>query len=264
MRARVLSTGRRLAAVACLTLAATVASLPAKAAGDVAHPPKLHWSFSGMFGTFDRAALQRGFQVYKEVCSACHSMHYLSYRNLTALGFSEDEVKAIAAGYEVQDKEPNDQGEMFKRPGRPSDRFVSPFPNEQAARAANGGAYPPDLSLMIKAREGGADYVHALLAAGYQQAPAGVQVPEGKHFNVYFPGNMIAMAPPLNEGAVTFADGTKSSVHQMASDVATFLAWAAEPEMEVRKRTGIKVILFLIVLSGLLYAVKRKVWKGIH
>lgn len=228
------------------------------------HVEKESWSFQGFFGKFDRPQIKRGFQVYKEVCAACHSMRYLSYRNLTALGFSEDEVKAIAATVEVTDKEPNDEGEMFKRPGRPSDRFASPFANEQAARAANGGAYPPDLSLIIKAREGGADYLHALIAAGYQTPPAGVTVPEGKQYNIYFPGNMIAMAPPLAEDAVTFADGTKASVHQMAEDVATFLAWAAEPEMEERKRTGIKVVLFLIVLSGLLYAVKRKVWKGIH
>jgi len=255
--------GRLAAFATVLSLSALVAALPAQAAGDAPHPPKRHWSFSGMFGTFDRAALQRGFQVYKEVCSACHSMRYMSYRDLTALGFSEDEVKAIAAGYEVQDKEPNDAGEMFKRPGRPSDRFVSPFANEQAARAANNGAYPPDLSLMVKAREGGADYVHALLT-GYVDPPAGVKVPDGMNYNAYFPGHMIAMAAPLSDGAVTFADGTKATPAQLAEDVSTFLAWTAEPEMEARKRMGIKVVLFLFVLSGLLYAVKRKVWKGIH
>lgn len=253
----------RLAAAAALSLTALVVSLPAQAAGDSPHPPERHWSFSGMFGTFDRAALQRGFQVYKEVCAACHSMRYVSYRDLVALGFNEDEVKAIAAGYEVQDKDANDKGELVNRPGRPSDRFVSPFPNEQAARAANNGAFPPDLSLMVKAREGGADYVHALLT-GYANAPAGVTVPDGMNYNTYFPGHMIAMAAPLNDGAVTFADNTKATPAQMAEDVATFLAWTAEPEMEVRKRTGIKVVLFLFVLSGLLYAVKRKVWKGIH
>jgi ubiquinol-cytochrome c reductase cytochrome c1 subunit len=152
---------------------------------------------------------------------------------------------------------------MYKRPGRPSDRFVSPFPNEEAARAANNGALPPDLTLMTKARDHGADYVHALLN-GYSDPPSGVVMQQGMNYNKYFPGHQIAMAPPLAENAVTFADGTKATVPQMAHDVASFLTWAAEPELEVRKRMGVKVILFLIVLSGLLYAVKRKVWKGVH
>ncbi|MCC6468533.1 MAG: cytochrome c1 [Alphaproteobacteria bacterium] len=245
-----------LAILACLSIGA------ARAADEEPVPPHRHWSFSGMFGTYDRAALQRGFQVYKEVCAACHVMRFLYYRDLAALGFNDDEIKAIAAGYEVTDG-PNDQGEMFKRPGRPSDRFVPPFANDNAARAANNGALPPDLSLITKAREHGADYVHALLT-GYKDAPAGFTLPEGMNYNTYFPGHQIAMAPPLNEGAVTFADNTKASVDQMAHDVATFLTWAAEPEMEARKEMGIKVILFLVVLSGLLYAVKRKVWKGVH
>lgn len=261
MRAGMTSVGRIGAAAAAIWTSVALAG-PALAAGEAQKLPSQHWSFSGMFGTYDRAALQRGFQVYKEVCSACHSARLLSYRNLVNLGFSEDEVKAIAAGYEVTDG-PNDQGEMFKRPARPSDRFVSPFPNEEAARAANNGANPPDLSLITKARVGGADYIHALLT-GYATPPAGVTVPPGMNYNTYFPGHMIAMAAPLSDGAVTFADNTKATPAQMAHDVATFLTWAAEPEMEARKRTGIKVILFLIVLSGLLYAVKRKVWKGIH
>jgi ubiquinol-cytochrome c reductase cytochrome c1 subunit len=268
MRAGILTMGRK-GAVAALAVAAALSVATARAAEDPV-PPHRHWSFAGMFGTYDRAALQRGFQVYKEVCSACHAMRYLSYRDLGppgiggsgGLGFNAEEVKAIAAAVEVADG-PNDEGEMFKRPGRPSDRFVAPFANDNAARAANNGALPPDLSLMTKAREHGADYLHALLT-GYKDPPAGFKLPEGMNYNTYFPGQQIAMAPPLADGAVTFADNTKASVDQMAHDVTTFLAWAAEPEMEARKQMGIKVILFLIVLSGLLYAVKRKVWKGVH
>jgi len=223
--------------------------------------PETHWSFSGIFGTFDRGALQRGYQVYAGVCAGCHSLRLLSYRNLMAIGFTEDQVKKIAAAVQVKDG-PNDQGEMFDRPGRPGDRFVKPFPNEEAARAGNNGALPPDLSLIVKARADGANYLHALLT-GYKPPPAGTKVPEGMQYNLYFPGNQIAMPPPLNEGAVEYADKTKATVDQMARDVTTFLAWAAEPELEKRKRTGIKVVLFLIVLTGMLYAVKRKIWADI-
>jgi ubiquinol-cytochrome c reductase cytochrome c1 subunit len=246
-----------------LTAAGVVALLagPAFAAGDAPKPPKVHWSFAGMFGTFDRAELQRGFQVYKEVCAACHSLKYLSYRDLAALGFNEEEVKAIAAGFEVQDL--NDEGEPAKRPARPSDRFVSPFPNDKAARAANNGALPPDLTLLTKAREGFQDYMHGLLI-GYENPPAGFQMQPGMNYNKYFPGHQIAMPPPLSEGQVTYADNTKATVEQMARDVVAFLSWAAEPELEARKAMGVKVILFLIVLSGLLYAVKRKVWSDVH
>ncbi|MBT5046925.1 MAG: cytochrome c1 [Rhodospirillaceae bacterium] len=234
----------------------------AQAAGDTVAPPKQHWSFSGLFGTFDRGALQRGFQVYNEVCSACHSARLVAYRNLLEIGFTEDQVKKIAASKEVKDG-PNDQGEMFDRPGRLSDRFVKPFPNDAAAAAANNGALPPDLSLMVKARKGGADYLHALLT-GYKPAPKGVEVAEGLNYNLYFPGARIAMAPPLSEEGVEYADKTKATVAQMASDVTTFLAWAAEPELEVRKRMGVKVILFLLLLTGMLYAVKRKIWSDVH
>lgn len=254
MRARI----RLLAPIAAALL---LAAAPARAAGDAA-PPHQHWTFQGIFGTFDRAALQRGYQVYKDVCAACHGLHYVYYRHLKDLGFSDDEVKALAAGYEVTDG-PNDQGEMFKRPGQPSDRFVSPFPNEKAARAANGGAYPVDLSLITKAREHGPDYVFALLT-GYKDPPTGVKLQQGMNYNAYFPGNQVAMPPPLSDGAVAFGDGTQASVAQMARDVVTFLSWAAEPEMEARKAMGIKAILFLIVLAGLLYAVKRKVWRDLH
>lgn len=220
------------------------------------------WSFDGLFGTFDRAAQQRGFQIYKEVCSNCHALSLLSYRNLTALGFNEDQVKTIAADYKVQDG-PNDQGEMFERPARPSDHFVKPFPNEKAARAANNGAYPPDLSLITKARKGGPDYVYSILN-GYGDPPPDTKVMDGMNYNKYFPGHQIGMPPPLSAGAVTFADGTPASVPQMAHDVVTFLEWAAEPELESRKRIGLETILFLIVLTGMLYAVKRKVWAEIH
>ncbi|MBM3600971.1 MAG: cytochrome c1 [Alphaproteobacteria bacterium] len=236
-------------------------SLPASSS-EAIKPPSQSWGFGGIFGTFDRAALQRGFHVYKDVCAACHSMNLLAYRNLRALGFSEDEVKGIAAEYEVTDG-PNDEGNMFQRAGRPSDRFKAPFANEKAARAANNGAFPPDLSLMIKARPSGANYVHALLT-GYEPPPPSVKLMEGMNYNKFFPGGQIAMAPPLNADAVTFGDGTPATVAQMSKDVVTFLAWAAEPELEVRKQMGVKVILFLIVLTIMLYAAKRRTWAGVH
>lgn len=243
-------------------LLAGAGAAPALAAGEAVAIPDHRFSFEGLFGTYDRASAQRGFQVYKEVCSACHGMKQLAYRNLRELGLSDAEVRAIAATVQVVDG-PNDEGQMFERPARPSDRFRSPFPNEKAARAANNGAYPPDLSVITKARLGGADYIHALLT-GYADPPAGVTLMDGMYYNRYFPGHQIAMAPPLNEGAVTFADGTEATVDQMAHDVATFLAWAAEPEMEERKRMGVRIIMFLTILGGLAYAVKRKVWADVH
>ena len=248
---------RSMAFAAALTLAASSAW-----ASEAAKIPRQNWSFSGIFGTFDRAQLQRGFPVYKNVCSACHGMNLIAYRNLTEIGFSEDEVKAIAAEYEVTDG-PNDEGEMFQRPARPSDRFRKPFANENAARAANNGAAPPDLSLMIKAREDGANYVYALLT-GYGEPPADMKMADGMIYNKHFPGGQIAMAPPISEGVVEYADGTKATMEQVSRDVVAFLAWVAEPEMEARKRLGVKVILFLLVLTGMLYAVKRKVWADVH
>jgi ubiquinol-cytochrome c reductase cytochrome c1 subunit len=236
---------------------------PALAAEGAIHVPDTRFSFDGLFGTYDRASAQRGYQVYKEVCSACHSMRQHYFRNLREIGLSDAEVRAIAATVEVTDG-PNDDGAMFERPGRPSDRFRAPFANEKAARAANNGALPPDLSVITKAREGGADYIHALLT-GYEDPPAGVELMEGMHYNKYFPGHQIAMAPPLSaEGQVEFHDGTRATVEQMAHDLSTFLAWAAEPEMEQRKAMGVRMILFLIVLGGLAYAVKRKVWADAH
>lgn len=232
------------------------------AAGEEVVPPSRDWNHGGIFGTFDRGALQRGFQVYQEVCAACHSLNLISYRNLQALGFNEAEVQAIAAQYQVTDG-PNDEGEMFERAALPSDRFHNPFPNEQAARVANGGALPPDLSLMAKARPHGEDYIAALLT-GYEEPPAGVDIMEGMYYNVYFPGQQLAMPSVLSDGQLTYADGTEATVEQMAMDVSTFLTWTAEPHLEVRKRTGVMVILFLLVFSGLMYAVKRKVWADVH
>ncbi len=224
--------------------------------------PKLHWSFDGVFGTYDRAALQRGFQVYREVCSACHAMNRLAYRNLAALGYSEAEIKAIAADAMIMDG-PNDEGEMFERPGRPSDRFKSPYANVQQAKYANNGAYPLDLSLVAKARHGGADYIHALLT-GYADAPANKDIMPGQYWNTVMSGNVLSMPPPLNAGQVTYSDGAPESVDQYARDVAHFLTWAAEPHMEERKRTGVKVFLFLLVFTGVMYAVKRKIWSAVH
>lgn len=235
---------------------------PAAASEGGAKIPTTHWSFNGPLGTYDRGELQRGWQVYREVCAACHSMNLLAYRNLADLGYNEAEVKAFAAAVTVKDG-PDDQGEMFERPGLPSDKFKSPFPNVKAAMAANNGAAPPDLSLMAKARAGGPDYIHALLT-GYSDAPAGITILPGLNYNKYFPGNAIAMPAPLADGAVTYADGTKSSVDQMAHDVSAFLMWAAEPKLEARHQLGAKVVLFLILLTILLYVVKRKVWADVH
>jgi ubiquinol-cytochrome c reductase cytochrome c1 subunit len=229
---------------------------------------KIDWSFEGPFGTYDRAALQRGFQVYKEICSTCHAMKHLTYRDLGpagpngGIGLSEAEVRALASQYQITDG-PNDQGEMFERPGRPSDPFKSPFPNDQAARAANNNALPKDLSIIVKAREGGSDYIHSLLT-GFVQAPEGTKVPNGLYYNEYFPGHFIAMPPPLSQGAVNYADGTPSSVDQMAQDVTTFLTWASHPEMEERKGLGLKVMAFLVLFTGLMFAAKRKIWRDVH
>ncbi len=250
------------AAVAALTVALMLGAGSVQAAEDN-KPPARDWSFDGMFGTFDRGAVQRGFQVYQEVCSGCHSLKLVAYRNLTGIGLGEDQIKAIAAEFEVTDG-PNDEGEMFQRPAKSSDRFIKPFANDNAARAANNGALPPDLSLVIKARKGGADYVHALLTGYKEEPPAGVKLSEGMNYNAYFPGNQIAMAPPVADDAVEYADGTKATADQIAADVTTFLTWAAEPELEERKRLGIKVLLFLVVLTAMMYALKRQVWSDQH
>jgi ubiquinol-cytochrome c reductase cytochrome c1 subunit len=227
-------------------------------------PIKVNWSFKELTGKFDRASLQRGFQVYKEVCASCHSMQYLSYRNLGEPGgpeFSEQEVKAIAASFEIEDG-PDSQGEMFTRPGKPSDKFKSPYPNKQAAQAANGGAYPPDMSVLVKARKGGANYIYSVLV-GYEDPPPGVTLDDGVYYNKYMTGNKIKMPNNLMDGLVEYADGTESTVDQMAKDVTTFLAWAAEPELEERHRTGVKVILYLSLLTILVYLSMKKIWSRI-
>ncbi len=245
---------------AILAALALAGASPAMAADAVA-PPSVKWTFDGLFGSFDRAALRRGFQVYTEVCAVCHSLRLVHYRNLTAVGFSEDQVKAIAAEVEVTDG-PDAEGERFDRPARPSDRFVSPFANDNAARAANNGALPPDLSLVTKSRIGGPDYIHGLMV-GYREAPAEMEMSEGMDYNAYFPGHQIAMPAPLSDELVEYADGTEATVGQMAKDVTQFLVWAAEPELEERKRMGVKVVLFLVLLTGMLYAVKRAIWSDV-
>ena len=224
--------------------------------------PKHEWSFEGFTGTFDRAALQRGYKVYREVCSGCHSMKLLYYRDLIDIGFSSEQVQAIAAEYTVIDG-PDDEGNMFERPAKPSDRFVGPFANKQEARFNNNGSYPPDLSVIAKARKNGVDYLYNLLL-GYTNPPESFEASEGMYFNQWIDGNQIAMAPPLGEGYVDYDDGTNNTLPQLAEDVVTFLEWSAEPELEERKSLGIKVILFFIVLGFLVFLAKRRLWKNIH
>lgn len=228
---------------------------------EVLHPKKMKWSFDGVFGTVNREAAQRGFQVYKEVCSVCHGLNNLYYRNLKDIGFSDDEIKEIAKGYTIKDG-PNDEGEIFDRPALPSDRFVPPYPNEQAARAANNGAHPPDLSLIIKARHDGANYIYSLLT-GYTESPADFKLMQGTYYNPYFPGKQIAMPPPLTDGQVTYMDGTNASVEHMSQDVVVFLQWAAEPEMEHRKSMGLKVMMFLAVFTIFFYIAKNRIWSNL-
>ena len=228
-------------------------------------PIKIDWSFKGYTGKFDRASLQRGFQVYKEVCSSCHSMQYLSYRNLGEPGgpeFSEVEVKAIAASLEVTDG-PDSQGEMFTRPGRPSDKFVSPYPNVQAATAANGGAYPPDMSVLVKARGGGVDYIYSLLQ-GYEDPPVGITLDDGVYYNKFMYGNKIKMANQLSDGLVEYTDGTNATVEQMSKDVTTFLMWSAEPHLESRHQMGFKAIVYLIILTILVYFSMKRIWSRVE
>ncbi len=270
-----------LALGAAVSLAAITTQTVAAQEADA--PPRQQWSFSGPFGTYDPAQLQRGFKVYKEVCSACHSLRLVAFRNLAdpdGPAFSEAQAAAVAAGYQVTDG-PNDQGQMFQRPGRLADTFPPPFPNDQAARAALGGGLPPDMSVLAKARsyeagfpwfifdafrmyqEDGPDYIHAILT-GYTDPPAGFALPPGAQYNKYFPGHAIAMPKPLNDGQVEYTDGTPATVDQYSRDVAAFLMWAAEPTLDARKRLGFQVIIFLIVLTGLLYFTKKRVWHAVH
>ena len=244
-------------------------------------PTEESWSFAGPFGTYDRAQLQRGLKVYKEVCSACHSMNLVPFRTLEDLGYSEAQVKAFAAEYTVQDG-PHADGEMFERPGIPTDYFPSPFPNVEAAAAANNGAAPPDFSLIAKARgvtrgfptfvfdiftqyaEGGPDYIRSLLTGYDHEPPAGMQIAEGTHYNPYFlAGKSLAMAKPLSDDQVTYDDGSPQTVDQYARDVSAFLMWAAEPRLEDRKSTGFRVMVFLVLFAGLVYLTKRKVWANV-
>ena len=226
---------------------------------------KTDWSFKGLFGKFDRASLQRGYQVYTEVCASCHSMKYLSYRNLAEEGgpeFSMEQAKAIAANFEVIDG-PNDDGDMFTRAAKLSDKFVGPYQNDKEAMASNGGAYPPDFSVLVKARSGGADYIYSLLL-GYEDPPSNVILDDGVYYNKYMYGNMIRMPNPLSDGLIEYNDGTEATEEQMAKDVVTFLAWAAEPHLEARHRIGFKAIIYLIILTLLAYFSMKRLWSRIE
>jgi ubiquinol-cytochrome c reductase cytochrome c1 subunit len=250
-------------------------AVPAFAAVDTTRLPvkPVDFSFEGPFGTYDRGALQRGFQVYKEVCSACHALSHIAFHNLDEAGgpeFTEPQAKAIAAGYKLP-ADPNDKGEItddkgnrLTRPGILADYFPPPFPNEEAARANNSGALPPDLSMIVKAREGGARYVYSIVTGDGSPVPAGFHVTANKYYDPYFEGRNISMPPPLKANSVTYSDGTKPTLEQESHDVATFLAWASDPKMEERKRTGFGVMIFLVLLSGLLFASYRRVWHDQH
>ena len=274
-------------ALAALGLA-VLAAPAAHASGGALHPKHVEFSFEGPFGKFDQAQLQRGYKVYREVCSACHSMNLMYFRNLGQKGgpFYDPKyknpndnpyVKSIAKDYQIKDID-SETGDVIDRPGTSADKFPSPFPNEAAARASNGGAYPPDLSVMAKARHNGPQYIYSLLT-GYKNPPAGLKVGVGQHYNPYMagdvtaswsgphdkvpPGGFIAMAPPLAAGQVTFDDGTKSTLEQQAKDVAAFIAWASEPKMEERKAFGMAAMIYLFIFAGLLYASYRKIWKNV-
>ncbi|XP_034021874.1 cytochrome c1, heme protein, mitochondrial isoform X1 [Thalassophryne amazonica] len=222
------------------------------------HCPSYPWSHGGLVSSLDHASIRRGYQVYKQVCAACHSLEFVTYRNLVGVAYSEDEVKAMAEESEVLDG-PDDKGEMFMRPGKLSDHFAKPYPNPEAARYANNGALPPDLSYILNARHGGEDYVFSLLT-GYCEPPAGVTVREGLYYNPYFPGQAIAMAPPIYNEVLEYDDGTPATMSQVAKDVCTFLRWAAEPEHDTRKRMGLKVMLGAAILIPLIYQMKRNRW----
>lgn len=227
------------------------------------HPKQLKWEFDGFFGRFDKASIQRGYQVYKEVCSSCHSLKRVAFRNLGEIGFAENEIKQIASEYNVSDG-PNDDGDMFDRPGLPSDKFISPFANDNAARSANGGAIPPDLSLIVKARHDGPNYIYSILT-GYQDAPDEFPMAQGKNYNPYFEGRQISMPQPLtDDGQVEYKDGTYATKEQMVIDTVNFLQWASEPEMESRKKMGIRTVLFLAILLVILIAAKKAVWKKVE
>lgn len=270
--------------ILALTVAGALTALAAPAVAQVHQvpPPAMKWSFAGPFGKYDEGQLQRGFKIYKEVCASCHSLELLSIGSLAYAGgpgFSEAQTAALAAEYKIADLD--DKGQPLERAGRPADHFPSPFPNAAAAAAANGGVAPPDMSTLAKARgymrgfplfvfdiftqyqEGGPDYIHAILT-GYKDPPAGFKLPPGASYNEYFPGHVIAMPNPLSDGQVTYDDGSPATVAQYSKDVTAFLMWAAEPKLVQRKRTGFQVIIFLLVLSGLMYFTKKKVWSAVH
>ena len=285
-----------LRAVFGLSLMAALVSAPARSeeehpavhqdshqGGHAVNPTRQTWTFRGPLGHFDNAQLQRGFKVYREVCANCHNLKRIAFRTLSDPGgpeFTEGQVKALAAEYKITDG-PNDAGDMFERPGRPADHFPLKFPNDQAARAANGGALPPDMSVLAKARgfssgfpvfildvftqyqEQGPDYIHALIAEGYVEPPQGFKLPPGTHYNTFIPGNAIAMAKPLADGQVEYSDGSPQTVDQYARDVSAFLMWAAEPHLEARKEMGLKVMIFLLVLAGLVLFTKKRVWRAV-
>jgi len=272
---------RSIALAATLVASFAAAALQPASAQEVENPPRQTWSFHGPFGLYDPAQLQRGFKIYREVCSSCHSLDLVAFRNLAdpgGLGFSEAQAAAVAAEYKIKDVD--DKGQPIERAGRPADYFPAPFPNAAAAAAANGVA-PPDMSTLAKARvylrgfpwfvfdmftqyqELGPDYIHGILT-GYEAAPKDFKLPEGGHYNKYFPGHNIAMPQPLQDGQVTYEDGTPQTLDQYAKDVAAFLMWAAEPKLEQRHRIGFQVMIFLIVLSGLLYFTKKKVWHEVE
>jgi len=246
---------RRLAGVAAGTLLTVGVAF---ASEDCVQPPYYDWNHKGFYSSFDTASLRRGFEVYRQVCSTCHSMKYLHYRNLVGRIHTEEQAKALAKSISVKDG-PNEKGEYFERPGKLSDHFPSPYENDEQARSVNGGALPPDLSLIVKARARGEDYIFALLT-GYKDPPAGVKIREGLHYNPYFPGGAISMAQALNDGQVEYEDGTPATVSQMAKDVATFLTWASEPTTEERKRTGAQFVLFLVAATILSGYQKRFAW----
>jgi len=226
---------------------------------------KTDWTFKGLFGKFDRASLQRGYQVYNEVCASCHSLKYVSYRNLAEKGgpeFSEEQAKAIAASFEITDG-PNSDGEMFTRAAKLSDKFVMPYENEKAAQAANGGAYPPDMSVLVKARSGGVDYIYSVLL-GYEDPPSNITLDDGVYYNKFMYGNKIKMPKPLSDGLVEYSDGTLASEEQMAKDVTTFLMWTAEPHLETRHKIGFKAIVYLIILTILVYFSMKKIWSRVE
>jgi cytochrome c1 len=277
---------KTLLAAAGLALGLGLAA-PALAAGDQATPPRQKWSFAGMFGRYDNNQLQRGFQVYQNVCAACHSMSRVAFRNLAEKGgpeFKPEQIRELAAKWPIPVRDgPNDKGEMFERPARPADRFPSPYANAEAAKAAQNGAVPPDFSVLAKARtyrvgfpgfvidalpgftyqEGGADYLYALLALGYVDAPAGLKVEDGLNYNKYMPGEKIAMAAPLADGQVEYTDGTPATKDNYAKDVVAFMMWAAEPHLEQRKQLGFRVMVFLCVFALLLYFTKKKIWADV-